>query len=68
MSSNLNFEGMESVLRHLFVSHPIHHNIVIRNRKILCKHRLYCTYFCLNLKYLGGCTENTLKQQKWWLL
>ena len=25
MSSNLNFEGMKSALKRLFVSHPIHH-------------------------------------------
>ena len=25
MSSNLNFEGMISALKRLFVSHPIHH-------------------------------------------
>ena len=28
-------------------------SIVIRNGKIVWKHRLHCWYFCLNLKYLG---------------
>ena len=27
-------------------------NIIIRNGKIVWKHRPYCWYFCLNLKYL----------------
>ena len=34
--------------------------IVIRNQKIVWKHRPYCWYFCLNLKYLGcPCREYT---------
>ena len=28
-------------------------SIAIGKRKIVWKHRLYCSYFCLNVKYLG---------------
>ena len=40
--------------------------IVIRKKKIIWKHRSYCWYFHLNLKYLGWLykTKNTSKQQK----
>ena len=36
MSSNLNFKGMKSALKRLFVSHPIHHkhdNIQIKQEE-----------------------------------
>ena len=44
---------MTDSLWHLIVpSHPISINIVVRNGKIVWKHRPYCWYLCLNLKCL----------------
>ena len=38
--------------------------IVIRNRKAVWKHRLYCGHFCFNLKYLGWLYTNYIKRAK----
>ena len=39
--------------------------IVIRNEKIVWKHRPYCLYFFLNLKYLGWPYREYLKTAKY---
>ena len=42
----------------------IGHCILIRNGKIVWKHRSYCPYFCLNLKYLGWPYREYIKAAK----
>ena len=39
-------------------------NIVIRNRKLVWKHRPYCWYFRLSLKYLGWPYKEYIKTAK----
>lgn len=42
----------------------IYRTIVIKNGKIVWKHRSYCWFLCLSMNFCGGCTGTTLREWK----